>query len=335
MRVFMTGGTGLIGRRLAARLLQRGDQPVIVSRHADRARLSPGLKGAEVIQGDPAVAGGWEAAVDGCDAVVHLAGHNLFAERWSPEVRAKIRSSRVFSTEHLTAAIGRAARRPGVFVSGSAIGYYGPSGDQEITEDNPNGDDFMAGVCRDWEAAAEPAARLGSRLVLLRTGIVLDPRQGALGAMVPVFRWLPGGAAPVGSGGGLIAHGRQWMSWIHCADIVGIILLALENPEASGPINGTAPNPVRNVDFSRALARAVRRPFLPVGPPDALLRLALGDVAEIVATGQRVLPRRALALGYTFAYPTIDTALANLFPGKRAARTTSVREQPAPTASGV
>jgi uncharacterized protein (TIGR01777 family) len=320
MRVFITGGTGLIGRRLVARLRERGDRPVVVSRQADRARLSPALKGVEVVQGDPAVGGGWETAVDGCDAVVHLAGHNLFADRWSPEVLDRIRDSRIFSTENVVGAMARAARRPGVLVSSSAIGYYGPRGDEELAEDSPPGDDFMAGVCRQWEDAARPAESLGSRLVLLRTGIVLDAKQGALGAMVPVFKWLPGGAAPVGSGRGLIGRGNQWMSWIHREDIVGIILLALDHAEARGPINGTAPNPVRNVEFSRELAKVVRRPFLPFGPPDALLRLALGDVAEILTTGQRVLPRRAEALGYVFRFPTVAAALADLLPRKQAGR---------------
>jgi uncharacterized protein (TIGR01777 family) len=334
MRVFITGGTGLIGRRLAEALLQRGDRPVVLSRQADKARLrfqqQPALRDAEVVQGDPAVVGGWEHAVDGCDAVVNLAGHNLYAERWSDDVRRKIRDSRVYSTENVVAAMARASRRPGVLVSGSAIGYYGPRGDEDLTEDSPPGNDFMAGVCKEWEAAAKPAEALGSRVVLVRTGIVLSTQGGALRVMVPVFKWLPGGAAPVGSEGKLRpARGRQWMSWIHLADIVGILLLALDNPGATGPINGTAPEPVRNADFSRALARALRRPFLPIGPPDALLQLALGNVAEIVTTGQKVLPRRARELGYTFRFPDLPGALADLF-GKKP----SQAQQPATTGGG-
>lgn len=329
MRVFITGGTGLIGRRLVERLRERGDQPVVLSRHADRARLKPAFKGVEVVQGDPVIVGGWERGVEGCDAAVHLAGHNLFAERWSPEVLTKIRDSRVFGTENLVAAMARSQRPPGVLVSGSAIGYYGSHGDEELIEESPPGDDFMASVCRQWEDAARPAESLGTRVVTLRTGIVLDRGEGALGTMVPIFKWVPGGAAPIGSDGGLIGRGRQWMSWIHREDIVGLILLAIDHPEARGALNGTAPNPVRNVDFSRALAKAVHRPFVPFGPPDALLKLALGDVTEILATGQRVLSRKAGALGYPFEFPTIEAALADLFGRKAPAPKT---DEPAPAA---
>lgn len=333
MRVFITGGTGSIGRGLVARLKDRGDQPVVLSRQADRARMRPSYKGVEVVQGDPAIVGGWERAVDGCDAVVNLAGHNIFADRWSPEVKRKIRDSRVETTENVVGAIAKAARPPKVLVSASAIGFYGPHGDEELTEDTPPGHDFLAGVCREWEDAARGVETLATRLAIVRIGIVLDPGHGALGAMVPVFRWLPGGAAPIGGGRVKLLYwrqkmGQQWMSWVHHADIVGILLMALDNAEARGVINGTAPNPVRNAEFSRALARAVRRPFLPIGPPDALIRLALGDAAEILTTGQRVLPRRASELGYSSRFPTLEAALADLFPRRSAAG--APKEQPTP-----
>jgi uncharacterized protein (TIGR01777 family) len=318
MRVFVTGGTGLIGRRLVRRLAERGDHPVVLSRQADKARLNPALRGIEVLQGDPMVPGGWEAAVDGCDAIVNLAGHNIFAERWDSDVKRKIRDSRVYGTENVVDAIRKASRKPTALVQASAIGYYGPKGDEELTESSPPGDDFMAVVCREWEAAARGAESFGVRVAPVRVGVVLAKGEGALGVMAPIFKYVPGGAAPVGSGGSLKpGTGQQWMSWVHLEDIVGILLLALDNPEARGPINGTAPIPVRNAEFSRELARALRRgfwpPFLPVGPPDLMLKMILGEIAQVITTGQRVLPSRALALGYSFQFPDLPGALRDLF----------------------
>ena len=323
MRVFITGGTGLIGRQLVRKLVERGDQPVVLSRHADKARLDPALRGVEVVQGDPTVAGAWDAALEGCGAVVNLAGHNIFERRWDAEVKRLIRDSRVYGTEHIVDAIRKATDRPKVLVQASAIGYYGPHGDEELIESSPSGTDFMARVCREWEEAARPAEALGLRLATVRIGVVLARSAGALGVMTPIFRYLPLGAAPVGSGGSPLApgKGRQWLSWIHLDDVVGILLLALDHPEARGPINGTAPAPARNIDFGRALARAIRLwgfwpPFVPIGPPDALLGLVLGEVAQIVTTGQKVLPERVRALGYSFRFPELAGALQDLF-GRR------------------
>jgi uncharacterized protein (TIGR01777 family) len=311
MRVLITGGSGLIGRHLVRRLVERGDQPLILSRRSDEIRRDPALRGVSVVQGDPSSSGRWESALEGCDAVVNLVGHNIFAERWNAQVKRKIRDSRVYSTENVVAAIGKANQRPKVLVQGSAIGYYGPHGDEDLTEDSPSGSDFMAVVCREWEEASQPAEALGVRVARIRTGVVLAKGEGALGVMTPIFRWLPLGSAPVGNGGGLLkpAGGRQWMSWIHIDDIVGIFLLALDQPEAHGPINGTAPNPVRNADFSKALARALWRPYIPIGPPDAMLELVLGEVAQVVTKGQKVLPAKAQSLGYAFRHPDLAGAL--------------------------
>jgi uncharacterized protein len=315
MRVFITGGSGLIGRQLALRLVERGDQPVILSRRSDQVRRNPTMRGLTVVQGDPSTSGRWESELDGCDAVVNLVGHNLFAERWNAKVKRKIRDSRVYSTEHVVSAIAKAKARPKVLVQASAIGYYGPHGDEELTEDSPSGSDLMAVVCREWEEAAQPAEAAGVRVAKIRTGVVLSRGEGALGVMTPIFRWLPGGAAPVGNGGGALrpASGQQWMSWIHIDDIIGIFLLALDHAEARGPINGTAPNPVRNAEFARALARVLWRPYVPFGPPDAVLELMLGEVAQVVTRGQKVLPARAQALGYPFRYPDLAGALRALF----------------------
>ncbi|MEO6810248.1 MAG: TIGR01777 family oxidoreductase [Isosphaeraceae bacterium] len=330
MRVFITGGTGLIGRRLTLELLERGDRPVILSRRADRVRLRPALREVELVQGDPTIAGPWDKAVDGCDAVVNLAGENLFAGRWNPEVKRSIRDSRVHATEQVVEALRKANKRPSVLVQGSAIGYYGSNVEDELTESSPPGTDFMAKVCQAWEAAAALPESFGVRLAVIRTGVVLAKGEGALGAMTPVFKWLPGGAAPVGGGDSRWKPGlgRQWMSWIHLKDVVGTILLALDHADARGPINATSPQAVRNADFARALAKVLRRPFLPVGPPDALLNLVLGEVAEVVTKGQKVLPMKALNLGYSFQFPDLADALHDIFakPGADAKGESKVKE---------
>jgi uncharacterized protein (TIGR01777 family) len=273
------------------------------------------MREAEVVQGDPTVPGPWDAALEGSDAVVNLAGYGIFDKRWNPEIERLIRTSRVNTTRNVVEAIGRMSRKPAVFVQSSAIGYYGPRGDEEVVETSAPGNDFMADVCVDWERAAQPVEGMGVRLVTVRTGIVLSRGESALAVMTPIFKWLPGGAAPIGNGGKLLrpAGGRQFMSWIHLDDIVGIILFAIDQTGARGPVNGTAPSPVRNAEFGRALAKVVRRPFLPIGPPDFLIQAALGGVAQVILTGQRVLPGRALSLGYTFAYPELAGALAQIF----------------------
>lgn len=315
MRIFLTGGTGMIGRPLLDRLRGRGDEVTIVSRSADAIRRDPSYRGVRVVPGDPTMAGRWQDEVDGADAVFNLAGHNIFAERWSGRVRARIRDSRVYTTENLVAAVRGARARPSVFIQGSAVGYYGHCGDERLTEADPSGADFLAVACRELEQAAAPVAELGIRLASVRTGVVLGRGQGALGVMVPIFRW--GGAAPVGSGGRPWhpGRGRQWISWIHLDDIVGLFQLALDRPEAAGAINGTAPEPVRNVDFARELARALHRPMLPIGPPDLLLSLMLGGVAGTVTTGQRTVPARALALGYSFEHPDLAEAIRSALRG--------------------
>lgn len=321
MRVFVTGGTGMIGRHLVARLVARGDDPVLLTRRPDEARRNPAWRGLRVVGGDPGRPGPWQGEVDGCDAVVNLAGENVFGGgRWNAERKARIRDSRVHAADQLVAAVRKAGRKPGVFVQGSAIGYYGASGSEPATEATPSGPDFLAVVCRELEDAARPVESLGARLASVRTGVVLEKGQGSLKVMTPIFRWLPGGAAPVGGGDkgpfGL-ATGAQMMSWIHIDDIVGLFLLALDRDDARGPINGTAPHPASNFDFSRALAKVLRRPFLKVGPPDVLLRALFGEIADTITKGRAVLPARAEALGYRFLFPDVAGALEDVFRRKR------------------
>ena len=318
MRVLITGGSGLIGRRLARGLLDGGHQAVILSRNADHLRREPSMWPFQVLQGDPTTDGRWQDEVEHCDVIVNLAGHNIFANRWNAEIKRKLRDSRVHTVERLVAAIKQAQNRPKAFIHGSAIGFYGARGDEEITETSPSGTDFLAVVCRETEEASHSLDGLGVRRALVRTGIVLAPNQGALKIMTPIFKWGPG--APIGSGGGLVASGRQWMSWIHVDDIVGLFQFAAENEGAAGPLNGTAPNPVRNAEFSKILSDVLRgrltpwRVYLPIGPPDQMLNLVLGEVAGVITTGQRVLPAKALALGYHFKYPHLGDALRAIFP---------------------
>ncbi len=305
MRVFLTGGTGLVGSRLIKRLRERQHEVTLLTRRpeAARAQFGPSLA---VVAGDPTQAGAWLDPAATADAVVNLAGESIFARRWNPAFIDLVRGSRVKSTEHVVRALSKnprtAAGTPKVLVNASAIGYYGPHGDEELTEDAPPGDDVMARVCVDWEAAARQAEPAGVRVAMIRIGIVLDRAGGALKQMLTPFKMFAGG--PVGSG-------KQWMSWIHNEDLVGMILMTLENAQASGPINGTAPEPVRNRDFAKALGRALHRPsFMPT--PAFALRVMLGQVAQVVTTGQRVLPRRAQELGYTFRFPQIDEALRDV-----------------------
>jgi len=303
MRVFITGGTGLVGSRLVHRLRQRRDEVVVLTRSTAPARQRFGAD-CTIVEGDPGQPGPWQDALAGCDAVVNLAGENIFGKRWNEEIQARILDSRVRSTEHIVAALGRggATARARTLVNASAIGYYGPHGDEELTEESQAGDDFLARVCVAWEAAAREAEPLGVRVVLLRIGVVLDGAGGALAKMLTPFKLGVGG--PVGSG-------KQWMSWIHGDDLVGLFLLALDNAAAAGPINGTAPNPVTNRDFARALGRALHRPAV-LPTPAFGLRLMMGKVAQVVTSGQRVLPRRAQALGYVFKYPAVEMALADI-----------------------
>jgi uncharacterized protein (TIGR01777 family) len=305
MRVFVTGGTGLIGTRLVGRLRERGDEVKLLTRRAGAVREK--FASCTLVEGDPMVAGPWTDAIADCDAVVNLAGENLFARRWNDDFKRQLLDSRIKTTDNVVAALTckpqTDAGAAKVLVNASAVGYYGPHGDEELDENTPPGNDFLAQICVDWERSALAAQTAGVRVVLVRIGVVLDKAGGALAPFLTQFKLFAGG--PTGSG-------RQWMPWIHHADLTGIILLSLDRAEVQGPINGTAPNPVTNKEFVKALGRALHRPaFLPT--PGFALRLGLGEVAGVVLSGQRVLPRKAQQLGYQFQFPTIDAAFADIF----------------------
>ncbi len=297
MRVFVTGATGFIGRKLVQKLRERGDEVIALTRDPSRAS---GLEGCQLVQGDPSRAGPWTEELARCDAVVHLAGEPLMARRWSPEQKQRILASRVEGTRRVASAIERAARPP-VLVNASAIGIYGPREDELLDESAEAGADFLAQVCRAWEAEALRISEK-TRVVVMRTGVVLGEGGGALERMLLPFRLFAGG--PIGSG-------QQWMSWIHLEDLVGLFLLALDSPQARGPLNGTAPNPVRMSELAAALGKAMGRPsWLKV--PGAALRLAVGEAATVVLTGQRVQPRKALELGYRFRFTQVEEALREI-----------------------
>jgi uncharacterized protein (TIGR01777 family) len=290
VRVTVTGATGLIGRRLVARLTARGDEVTVLSRRDLDDPLS--------VRWDPVSAPAPAEALSGRDAVVHLAGEPV-AQRWTGAAKRRIRASREVGTRNLVEGLRAAEPRPRALVSSSAVGYYGAHGDEEVTEAEPAGDGFLAQVTELWESEAVRAAELGVRVVRVRTGIVLDRDGGALAKMLTPFKL---------GAGGPVAGGEQWMPWIHADDVAGIYLAALDGEAWSGPVNATAPDPVRNRDFSQALGRALHRPA--VAPIPALaLQLLYGEMAEIVTTGQRAIPARALELGHTFRHTNLDEAL--------------------------
>ncbi|HYB28499.1 MAG TPA: TIGR01777 family oxidoreductase [Solirubrobacteraceae bacterium] len=302
MRVVVTGATGLIGRALIGALRDRGEEIVALSRDEGRAREALGQGVEPYAWPAPTEQRPPEAALAGADAVVHLLGEPV-AQRWTAQSKAAIRNSRVAATRHLVEALLALEpdRRPGVLVSQSATGYYGPRDDQPVTEDAPAGSDFLAEVVVAWEREALQAPT-ELRVAVTRTGVVLSSSGGALAKMLPFFR--------LGIGGP-VAGGRQYVPWIHLDDVVGAMLFCLDNPPAAGPVNLTAPNPVTNAELSRTLGRVLKRPaVLPV--PAMALKVLYGEMAEIVTTGQRVLPARLEELGYAFRHPELEAALRDV-----------------------
>jgi uncharacterized protein (TIGR01777 family) len=299
MRIVVAGGTGFLGRPLAAALAADGHEVVVLSRSA------PGGGPPRAVAWAPdGSAGPWAKEIDGAGAVVNLAGESIAGRRWSAAHRQRILDSRVHATRSLAAAIAQAASPPPVFVSGSAVGYYGPLGDEPVTEAAGPGADFLAGVCAAWEAEAIRARSARTRVVCIRTGLVLEKDGGALPQMLPPF-WF-GAGGPVGSG-------RQWWPWIHRADWVAMVRWAMATMAVDGAINVTAPLPETNRDFARALGRAMHRPaFMPA--PAFALRLLLGEMADaLLLSGQRAVPEKAQRLGFTFRYSRVDDAMRAIF----------------------
>lgn len=303
MRVIIAGGSGFLGRALADALTEAGHRVQILTRQPTPAGNASATHERITWAPDGTANGPWASACSGADVIVNLAGESIAAGRWTDARKTGLRDSRVLPTRSLAQLFARAAKPPAALVSASAIGYYGDRGGETLTEDAGPGRDFLAELSVEWEREALAAEKGGARVVLLRTGIVLDPREGALAKMVPPFRLFAGG--PFGSG-------RQYMSWIHRDDWVSLAKWAVETPAIRGPLNLTAPNPAMNADFARALGRALRRPAL-IPAPGFALKSILGEMAgPLLLSSQRVVPAKALDGGFRFVHPALDEALADL-----------------------
>lgn len=312
MRVIITGGTGMLGRALTADLVKDQHEVIVLSRSP---KLVQGLPKQVRVEGwDAKSARGWGALADGADAIVNFAGANLagegfFPTRWTDERKKIIVESRTNAGRAVVEAVEQAAKKPRVVIQASAVGYYGQHGAESLTEDSPPGNEFQSQVCIDWENSTKPVEALGVRRAIIRTGVVLDFDEGALYRLALPFKLFAGG--PIGSG-------KQQLSWIHPIDEVGAIRFLIDNPSASGAFNLTAPNPVTNAEFARTLGRVMGRPSL-IPAPAFAFNLAFGEVAVVVVTGQRVLPKRLLDLGYTFRFPELEPALRDLYRQKQTA----------------
>lgn len=296
MKILISGASGFIGRRLLKTLAQGGHSLHVLSRHQG-TNLPPGVRLSSwvPVKGPPP-----EEALGDADAVIHLAGESV-AQRWSAEVKQRIRESRITGTRNLVEGIARLSRKPAALICASATGYYGTRGDEALSESAPAGGGFLAETCVAWEREALAAESHGVRVAMIRTGMALDPRGGALQRLLPPFRF---------GVGGKLGNGRQWVPWIHLDDLANLYAFALENP-VRGALNGTSPNPVANADFTRALASAVHRPaILPI--PAFAMKLLYGEMAQILFDSQRVLPKQTEISGFRFRFPQLPGALADL-----------------------
>ncbi len=297
MRIVVAGGTGFLGRPLVSALRADGHAVTTLTRGA-------AVREGEAIWQPDGSLGNWARVLDGADAVVNLAGASIGARRWTRAEKRRIRDSRILATRSLAGAIARASRPPGVFLSGSGVGYYGSRSEEVLTEDSGPGSDFLSEVCRAWEAEAVAAEQIGTRVVIMRTAPVLGSGGGILEQLARPFRFFVGG--PIGSG-------RQYMPWIHLEDWIALARVLLSG-DRRGAFNATAPAPVTNEDFTRALARALHRPAF-VRAPAFALRLLLGETADGLAlVSQRAIPARALAEGFRFKYPNLEEALREIYP---------------------
>lgn len=296
MRLVIAGGTGFIGSALCDRLTEIGYSLVLLSQRPAPPHTPPNRQWITWTPGKP---GSWEQVVDSADGVVNLAGEPIPAKRWTKEQKDKIRDSRLNVTRALVTAIGKAKKKPEILLNASAIGYYGPRGDETVVEDTEPGNDFVSRLCIDWEKEAQKAESYGVRVVKLRTGIVLGKGGGALPKMVLPFKLFVGGS---------LGTGRQWVSWIQMEDEIGLMIHLLQKGDAAGAINATAPHPVTMIELCRTLGKVLGRPsWAPV--PAFALRLLLGEMADVVLTGQRVLPTKAQQMGYNFKYTDLYEAL--------------------------
>lgn len=302
MKIILSGGTGFIGKALLKTLQKRGDRVILLTRNPDSVKQLAS-ESVIVTPWDSQSVGTWAEEVNGAEAVINLAGEPVVGKRWSDRQKARIVGSRVEATRTLVSAIGQSRSKPPVLINASAVGYYGPVESGDVTESHPKGKGFLGETCERWEEAARAAERWGVRVVMMRIGIVLEKRGGALSKMIPPFQFFMGG--PLGSG-------RQWVPWVHRDDVVGTILFAMEQKELSGPVNATSPNPVTMKEFCAALGKTMQRPsWAPV--PAFVLRILLGEQSDVLLTGQRAIPKKLESSGYPFHYPHLEGALSAIF----------------------
>lgn len=294
MKIVVTGASGFIGTHLSRYLLDRNNEVVGLGRSAARNRI--GHDGYRFVEADTTRPGDWQQVLSGVDAVVNLAGRSIFG-RWSEAIKSEIRESRILTTRHAVQGLSSGAKT--TFISASGVGFYGSRGDDVLTEEAPAGRDFLAGLSVDWEGEALAASKKGARVVLLRQGVVLGEGGGALAQMVPAFKRFVGG--PIG-------NGRQWFPWIHIEDLVAAVQFLLDTPGIRGPVNLCAPSPVRNRDLAAALGRVLNRPAV-MPAPAFMIRMVLGEFAEVLLGSQRAVPQKLLQQHFSFRYPDIAGAL--------------------------
>lgn len=300
-RIIITGATGLIGKKLSKSLIDRGDNVIIFSRNKDKAKsMIPGAK--DYIEWDYSKPEVWKINLENTDAVVHLAGINLFSKRWNENFKKEIIESREVSTRNIALAINSCINKPKVLISASGIGYYGDCGDKILDEDSSAGNDFLADVCKVWEGEARKVEQFGVRSVQIRTGLVLSKEEGALKQMLPPFKFFIGG--PLG-------NGKQWTSWLHIDDIVRIYLYAIDNNNLNGPVNAASPNPVTMKEFAKTLGKVLQRPSL-FSVPKFALKVVVGEAAEVVTASQRVDVKKLSNSGFKFKFNFVEEALINL-----------------------
>jgi len=299
MKILITGGTGFVGTQLTSRLIKDNHEVTILTRSLKGAKgSSPGIS---YLEGDPTKKGPWQEAIKNHDALINLAGASIFS-KWTEEHKKAIRESRVNTTQNIIEGVPPQSQKLFTLFSTSAVGYYGFHGDEELIEESPPGNDFLARIALEWEGEALKAREKGARVVITRFGIVLGEKGGALGQMIPLFEKYIGG--PIGSG-------KQWFSWVHIKDLAEAFAFLLKHPEISGPVNVCSPNPVRNKDLAKGLGKALHKPsFLPA--PGFMVKWVLGEFGSVILKGQRVIPRKLLNNGFLFQYPDMDKALQSI-----------------------
>jgi uncharacterized protein (TIGR01777 family) len=300
MKIFMTGGTGFVGTNLTKQLTQKGHDVTVLTRAITEGRILP--QGASYLEGNPTEEGTWQERVGEHEVIINLAGASIF-RRWTKSAKEVMLDSRILTTKNLVEALSARKDRETLFLSTSAVGYYGPHGDEELDERSPPGDDFLASLAQEWESSAVKAEAFGIQVVLLRFGIIFGKEGGALKQMAPLFQWYLG--SPLGTG-------KQWFPWIHEQDLVNIYLYVLEQKDISGPINCTAPNPVRNEELTKVLGEVLGKPTFMPAVPGFMLKIMMGEFGSVLLNGQKVIPKRLLEMGFSFSFPGLKEALEDL-----------------------